>query len=393
MTATQPNQAGLTSAEAKRLQDKYGKNELSPQKKERFLKKVFHIICEPMFLLLIAAAIIYFILGEPRDGAIMLIFVAGIISIDVIQEWKTDKTLHALKDLSAPHITVMRDGKYIDSRPIGEWTNDSLITAMVGRTLENQFPKKFGVKGPCMLKVEHLSIGGVLRDVSFEAFGGQILGMSGLVGAGRTETVRAIFGADPVDEGAFYIQGKKQKITSPKKAIELGIALLTEDRKNQGLVLAQTIRTNLILSSMKKHSRGFFLHEATIEKNGQDKINTLRIKTPSIDEVVQQLSGGNQQKVVIGKWINAEADIYIFDEPTRGIDVGAKVEVYNVMNALVEAGKCVIMISSEMPEVLGMSDRVLVMRGGRVMALVERDSKHFNQEDIMKAAWGGSLDD
>ena len=290
-------------------------------------------------------------------------------------------------------VTVMRDGKYIDSRPIGEWTNDSLITAMVGRTLENQFPKKFGVKGPCMLKVEHLSIGGVLRDVSFEAFGGQILGMSGLVGAGRTETVRAIFGADPVDEGAFYIQGKKQKITSPKKAIELGIALLTEDRKNQGLVLAQTIRTNLILSSMKKHSRGFFLHEATIEKNGQDKINTLRIKTPSIDEVVQQLSGGNQQKVVIGKWINAEADIYIFDEPTRGIDVGAKVEVYNVMNALVEAGKCVIMISSEMPEVLGMSDRVLVMRGGRVMALVERDSKHFNQEDIMKAAWGGSLDD
>ena len=144
---------------------------------------------------------------------------------------------------------------------------------------------------------------------------------------------------------------------------------------------------------MKKHSRGLFLHEATIEKNGQDKINTLRIKTPSIDEVVQQLSGGNQQKVVIGKWINAEADIYIFDEPTRGIDVGAKVEVYNVMNTLVQAGKCVIMISSEMPEVLGMSDRVLVMRGGRVMALVERDSKHFNQEDIMKAAWGGSLDD
>ena len=290
-------------------------------------------------------------------------------------------------------VTVMRDGKYIDTRPIGEWTNDSLINAMVGRTLENQFPKKFGVKGSCMLKVEHLNIGGVLRDMNFEAYGGQILGMAGLVGAGRTETVRAIFGADPIDSGTFYVRGKEEKITSPKKAVELGIALLTEDRKNQGLVLEQTIRTNLILSSMKKHSRGVFLHEPTIEQNGQNKIDTLRIKTPSIDEIVQQLSGGNQQKVVIGKWINSEADIYIFDEPTRGIDVGAKVEVYNVMNALVESGKCVIMISSEMPEILGMSDRVLVMRGGRVMAMIERDSKHFNQEDIMKAAWGGSLDD
>ena len=290
-------------------------------------------------------------------------------------------------------VTVMRDGKYIDTRPIGEWTNDSLINAMVGRTLENQFPKKFGVKGSCMLKVEHLNIGGVLRDMNFEAYGGQILGMAGLVGAGRTETARAIFGADPIDSGTFYVRGKEEKITSPKKAVELGIALLTEDRKNQGLVLEQTIRTNLILSSMKKHSRGVFLHEPTIEQNGQNKIDTLRIKTPSIDEIVQQLSGGNQQKVVIGKWINSEADIYIFDEPTRGIDVGAKVEVYNVMNALVESGKCVIMISSEMPEILGMSDRVLVMRGGRVMAMIERDSKHFNQEDIMKAAWGGSLDD
>ena len=136
-----------------------------------------------------------------------------------------------------------------------------------------------------------------------------------------------------------------------------------------------------------------FLDEKKIEESGQGHIQSLRIKTPSIDEIVGQLSGGNQQKVVIGKWINNDADIYIFDEPTRGIDVGAKVEVYNVMNSLVKAGKCVIMISSEMPEILGMSDRVVVMRGGRVMATVERDSKHFNQEDIMKAAWGGSLDD
>ena len=206
-------------------------------------------------------------------------------------------------------------------------------------------------------------------------------------------SLRAIFGADPIDDGTFYIRGQEMKIRSPKEAIRAGIALLTEDRKGQGLVLGESIRTNLILASFKKHSKNLFLHEPTIEANGEKCIHSLRIKTPSIDEVAGQLSGGNQQKVVIGKWINSDADIYIFDEPTRGIDVGAKVEVYNVMNSLVKAGKCVIMISSEMPEILGMSDRVVVMRGGRVMAEVERGSRHFNQEDIMKAAWGGSLDE
>ena len=302
---------------------------------------------------------------------------------------------HKLEELFelCDRVTVIRDGEYIETRDIKDWNNDSLITAMVGRTLENQFPKEFGKKGECMLKVENLSIGGVLDNVSFEAYGGQILGMSGLVGAGRTETVRAVFGADPIDGGKIYIKGQEAHINSPKQAIAAGVALLTEDRKGQGLVLAETIRTNLVLASLKRHSTGMFLDERRIEETGEGHIQTLRIKTPSIDEIVGQLSGGNQQKVVIGKWLNSEADIYIFDEPTRGIDVGAKVEVYNVMNSLVKAGKCVIMLSSEMPEILGMSDRVVVMRGGRVMAVVERDSQHFNQEDIMKAAWGGSLDD
>ena len=302
---------------------------------------------------------------------------------------------HKLEELFelCDRVTVIRDGQYIETRDIQDWTNDSLIAAMVGRTLENQFPKEFGTRGECMLKVENLEIGGVLNGVSFEAYGGEILGMSGLVGAGRTETVRAVFGADPIDGGKIYIKGKEVKIKSSKQAIREGIALLTEDRKGSGLVLAQTIRTNLIMSSFKKHSTGMFLDEKKIEESGQGHIQSLRIKTPSIDEIVGQLSGGNQQKVVIGKWLNSDADIFIFDEPTRGIDVGAKVEVYNVMNSLVKAGKCVIMISSEMPEILGMSDRVVVMRGGKVMATVDRDSKHFNQEDIMKAAWGGSLDD
>ncbi len=302
---------------------------------------------------------------------------------------------HKLEELFelCDRVTVIRDGEYIDTRPIGQWTNDSLITAMVGRTLENQFPKEFGVKGDCFLKVEGLTVGGVLNNVSFEAYSGQILGLSGLVGAGRTETVRAIFGADPLDGGKIFVKGKEVKFKTPKQAIDAGIALLTEDRKGSGLVLAQTIRTNLILSSFKQHSTGMFLDEEKIEKSGQAHIETLRIKTPSIYEIVGQLSGGNQQKVVIGKWLNAEAEIYIFDEPTRGIDVGAKVEVYNVMNDLVKNGKCVIMISSEMPEILGMSDRVIVMRGGSVMAEVDRNSRHFNQEDLMKAAWGGSLDE
>ncbi|WP_306487907.1 sugar ABC transporter ATP-binding protein [Agathobaculum sp.] len=315
---------------------------------------------------------------ELRDRGIGIVFVS-----------------HKLEELFelCDRVTVIRDGEYIWTKNVSDTNNDDLIAGMVGRTLENQFPKEFGTKGECFLKAEHLEEGGVLYDVSFEAYGGQILGFAGLVGAGRTETMRAIFGADPLDGGKIYVHGKEVKVKTPRDAINAGIAFLTEDRKGQGLVLAQTIRTNLILANMKGFSSGPFLDEKKILESGEKNIASLRIKTPSIDEIVGQLSGGNQQKVVIGKWVNTDADIFIFDEPTRGIDVGAKVEVYNVMNDLVKQGKCVIMISSEMPEILGMSDRVIVMRGGKIMADVDRDSKHFNQEDLMKAAWGGTLDD
>ncbi len=300
---------------------------------------------------------------------------------------------HKLEELFelCDRVTVMRDGEHICTENTADMTNESLITAMVGRTLENLFPKEFGEKGDASLRVEHLNQVGVLHDVSFEAYRGQILGFAGLVGAGRTETMRAIFGADPIDDGEVYIHGQKVKIRTPQQAVQSGIAFLTEDRKGQGLVLAQTISTNLILASMKRFSKNGLLDNKQIMDSGNAHVKTLRIKTPSVDEIVGQLSGGNQQKVVIGKWINTDADIYIFDEPTRGIDVGAKVEVYNVMNALVKEGKCVIMVSSELPEILGMSDRVIVMREGRVMADIDRDSAHFNQESIMKAAWGGKL--
>ncbi|MDO4270386.1 MAG: sugar ABC transporter ATP-binding protein [Eubacteriales bacterium] len=303
---------------------------------------------------------------------------------------------HKLEELFllCDRVTVMRDGEHIATDEIGSWTNETLITAMVGRSLDNMYPKVVCEKGACALKAEHLTEYGVIRDVSFEAYRGQILGFAGLVGAGRTETMRAIFGADPLDEGQLWIDGKPVHLKSPRQAIRSGVAFLTEDRKGQGLVLAQPVRTNLILANMKGFCRkGCFLDEKRIRESGEKNVSALRIKTPSINEIVGQLSGGNQQKVVIGKWINTDAEVYIFDEPTRGIDVGAKVEVYHVMNDLAKQGKCVIMVSSEMPEILGMSDRVVVMREGRVMATVDRDSRHFNQESLMKAAWGGSLDD
>lgn len=315
---------------------------------------------------------------ELRDRGIGIVFVS-----------------HKLEELFelCDRVEVIRDGQYIDTRDIKDWTNDSLIAAMVGRTLDNLFPKEFGTKGEVALKAKHLMEGGVLDDVSFEAYNGQVLGFAGLVGAGRTETMRAIFGADPLDSGKIFIHGKEVKIKTPRHAIQNGIAFLTEDRKGQGLVLQESIRNNVILANMKGFTSGLFLNDKKISEATEANIRDLRIKTPSADEIVGQLSGGNQQKVVIGKWVNTDADIFIFDEPTRGIDVGAKIEVYNVMNRLVKEGKCVIMISSEMPEILGMSDRVIVMRGGRVMATVDRDSKHFNQESLMKAAWGGTLDD
>ena len=301
---------------------------------------------------------------------------------------------HKLEELFelCDRVTVMRDGEHILTEDMSTMTEERLINAMVGRTLDNLFPKEFGEKGDVWLEAKNLNEAGVLHDVSFKAHAGQITCFAGLVGAGRTETMRAVFGADPIESGEIYVKGKKVTIKKPADAIQHGIGFLTEDRKGQGLVLSLGVRTNLILANMKGFTKHMLFDEDKIEKTGQDNIAGLKIKTPSLDEVTAQLSGGNQQKVVIGKWINTNADILIFDEPTRGIDVGAKIEVYNVMNQMVKEGKCVIMVSSELPEVLAMSDHVVVMRGGRVMANIDRDSEHFNSEDIMKAAWGGELD-
>ena len=288
-------------------------------------------------------------------------------------------------------ITVMRDGQWISTTPVKDMTKDLLISHMVGRSLDNLFPKEIAEKKEEMLRVEHLNSAGVLRDVSFKAYGGQILGFSGLVGAGRTETMRAIFGIDTKDSGDIYICGKKVDIKSPKDAIHHKIGFLTEDRKGEGLILIDSVLHNLHLATIDRDRKGPFLDSSKHRKIAEENVATYRIKTPTLETPVGTLSGGNQQKVVIGKWVNTDADIYIFDEPTRGIDVGAKIDVYNVMNSLVKKGKCVIMVSSELPEILGMSDRVIVMRHGKIMAEIDRDTEHFNQEDIMKAAWGGTL--
>lgn len=288
-------------------------------------------------------------------------------------------------------ITVMRDGQHISTKPVVEVTHDSLITDMVGRSLEDLFPKVVVPKGEEFVRVEHFNSVGVLKDVSFTAYGGQVLGFAGLVGAGRTETMRALFGADEKDSGEIYIKGKKVDIKHPRDAIKHKIAFLTEDRKGEGLILDAPVLNNLFLATIDKDTKHGFLDQKKYNKVGQENVQTYSIKTPQLSTPAGTLSGGNQQKVVIAKWVNTDAEIYIFDEPTRGIDVGAKIEVYNVINKLCKEGKCVIMISSELPEILGMSDRVIVMREGKVMGVLSRDEEHFNQEDIMKAAWGGKL--
>jgi ribose transport system ATP-binding protein len=217
---------------------------------------------------------------------------------------------------------------------------------------------------------------------------GEILGFSGLVGAGRTEVFRCVFGIDPLDSGEIFVNGKAVKIRSVRDAIRAGMAYVSEDRKGEGLVLEESVCRNLSLVNLRQFIKRVLVNDRLVREQAETMVGTLQIKTPSVDSQVVNLSGGNQQKVVIGKWLNTQSKIYIFDEPTRGIDVGAKLEVYHLLKDLAEQGNCVIMISSELPEILGMCDRVIVMRTGRVMEEIVRDGGYFDQESIMRASWG-----
>jgi ribose transport system ATP-binding protein len=283
-------------------------------------------------------------------------------------------------------VTVMRDGRKIETLPREKVNIEDMIKLMVGRNLDQQYPKIEVIPTEEALRVENLNKTGVFENISFNIRRGEIVGFSGLVGAGRTEVMRAIFGADEFDSGEVFINNKKVKISCPKDAMKNGIAFLTEDRKRQGLVLDNTIDFNANIASYDKNVTGSLLNLKKLKELTKENIKKLNINPPSENFVVRQLSGGNQQKVVIAKWLNTQANIFIFDEPTRGIDVGAKVEVYNVLNALIKQNCAVIIVSSELPEIIGMSDRIYVMHEGKITAEINR--KDANQENIMLAASG-----
>ena len=283
-------------------------------------------------------------------------------------------------------VTVMRDGGYVGTLITKESTKDDIINMMVGRVIyeDPKTESTVAPDAPVVLKVEHLNAGRMVRDVSFELHKGEILGFSGLMGAGRTETARALFGADPKESGDIYINGEKVDIKNPMDAVKCGIGYLSEDRKRYGIVVGKSVAENTTMATMGEFTKGIFINKKKEKEIAQQYVESLKTKTPNVDQLVVNLSGGNQQKVVIAKWLVRNCDILIFDEPTRGIDVGAKSEIYHLMNELVAAGKSIIMISSEMTEILRMSDRIVVMCEGKKTG--EIDISEATQENIMHAA-------
>ena len=287
----------------------------------------------------------------------------------------------------ADRITVLRDGQYVGEAATSEMTRQQLIEMMVGRSIDNEFPKQAAEIGDVRLSVRDLSHGVNVQGVSFDVRRGEVLGLTGLVGAGRTETVRLIFGADRTESGTITLDGKQLRIRNPRDAIKAGICLLTEDRKTQGLVLCRSVRENFGLPNFPQLSRFGMVQKRQERSAFGDYVDSLSIRIPHQEQTAGNLSGGNQQKVVLAKWLQRNAEVIIFDEPTRGIDVGAKHEVYQLMNRLTEQGKAIIMISSELPEIIGMSDRILVMHEGRVTGEIT-DVGSVTQEQIMELAIG-----
>ncbi len=287
-------------------------------------------------------------------------------------------------------VSVFRDGEFIGSSALKDVTNDDLIAMMVGRRVENQFPKVDCPIGDVVFKAEHLS-GKGFEDISFEVHAGEILGFSGLVGSGRSETMRAIFGMDPLDSGKMYLNGKEFTRKNPGDSISQGVCMVNEDRKNFGLCLYRSIRENTSLPSLPERQKGILLNQAREKREVEEVSKTLLLKAASIEHTAYSLSGGNQQKVVIAKWIMAGPKLLIMDEPTRGVDVGAKAEIYTLMSKFASEGMAIIMVSSELPEIMGMSDRVLVYHEGRINGEFYRKdilSGDVTQEVILSSAFG-----
>lgn len=283
-------------------------------------------------------------------------------------------------------ITVMRDGAKITTLPTAGATREQVVNLMVGRSLKETYPARTSEPGAPVLEVRGLS-GPRVRDISLTLRQGEILGIAGLVGAGRTELMRMIFGADPIEQGEIKLHGARASIQSPRQAVERGIGYLPEDRKQHGVLVELSVRENITLPILPRISKCMVVKRREEEDILEQCKTDLRIKTPSYAQQVKNLSGGNQQKVALAKWLVSGVDILIFDEPTRGIDVGAKQEIYQLMNGLIEAGKSIIMVTSEMEELLGMSDRIIVLREGEYAGSIE-DKRMFSQENVMLLASG-----
>jgi len=297
---------------------------------------------------------------------------------------------HRLEEVKgiADRATILRDGIYVATVPVASTTIDEMIRLMVGRDLKDKFPKVTVEPGEEVLRVEELTRNGILHGVSFRVRRGEIVGIAGLVGARRTETARAIFGADPIDSGRIFLHGKPVRVRTPADAIANRVALVPEDRKRHGIFSSLSVRENVVLSGLRHFSRNGLLDLRSERRRAQEFVSSLRVATTDIEKWVRDLSGGNQQKVVIAKWLNTNAELFLFDEPTRGIDVGGKIEVYRLMGELVSRGAAIVMISSELPEILGMSDRILVMREGRICGEFDRASA--TEENILNCALRGA---
>ena len=293
---------------------------------------------------------------------------------------------HKMSELEeiCDRVTVMRDGEYVGTKVVKETNKDELIAMMVGRTLTNYYVRDFTSSKEVILKVENLKDGDRVKDVSFELKKGEIIGFAGLVGAGRSEAMQAIFGLSKYTSGEIYIEGKKVSIKEPKDAIKNGLALVPESRKEQGLYLLQDIKYNTTIEVLDKFIKNLNVNSKKEAEITQEYIDMMATKTPSQEQVIGNLSGGNQQKVMIGRWLATNPKILIMDEPTRGIDVGAKSEIYRIMNDLVKQGVSIIMISSELPEIINMSDRVYVMAAGTIRGCI--DHEEISQESIMALA-------
>lgn len=284
----------------------------------------------------------------------------------------------------ADDVTIIRDGSWVDTKPIAQLTVDEIITQMVGRKVENLYPENKAKKGDVMLDVQNLSRAGAFDHISFQVRSGEIVGFSGLVGAGRSEVMRAVFGVDPRDSGKIVVDGTERKIKSAGDGIKNGIAMISEDRRAEGIIPIRSIRENISLAFIDQFAKGSIIDQKREREKADGLMRKLKVRAASPTQEIRTLSGGNQQKAILAKWMMGDTKVMIMDEPTRGIDVGSKEEIHQLMCECAEEGMAVIMISSELPEVIGMSDRVYVMREGKISGMLNRDE--LSQEAIMKLA-------